>query len=71
MRLSATRGPAATSPASPGAQLPATEAERRERLKGWPTPVDLDDVATAWTAKTDGVRPAVRVLEQPTITRTG
>lgn len=43
---------------------PATPEERRARLRNWPTQADLDEIATAWTASNDGVRPAVRVLEE-------
>lgn len=42
---------------------PATEVERRARLKEFPTQADLDAIAVAWIPWNDGVRPVVRVLE--------
>jgi hypothetical protein len=44
--------------------IPATAEGRRERLAGYPTPADLDAVASDWTSANDGVKPTVRVLEQ-------
>ncbi len=32
-----------------------------------PTQADLDAIAVAWTASNDGVRPAVRVLQQSSL----
>jgi hypothetical protein len=45
------------------ARIPDTLEQQRARLKTWPTPADLDAIATAWTSRNQGVRPTVRVLE--------
>jgi hypothetical protein len=40
-----------------------TAAERRARLRAWPSPADLDALADRYIADNGGVRPTVRVLE--------
>jgi hypothetical protein len=46
--------------------LPTEVADQRTRLEGWPTQADLDAIATAYLAWSDGVRPTVRVIEVAT-----
>lgn len=47
--------------------MPETAADRRARLRGWPSPEDLDAIGAAYATENGGVPPTVRVLENATL----